>query len=402
MKDILIKEYLNTSKLNLPYKEANNIFNINFIDGAFIEVLGSQEKQYKVTFKDTKKNRIVHVSNINTNMWTRTNIKYCVDWNIEVRDTSTNQIVFEHQFNPTNKRVYIHLDSSSIGDTLAWFPYVDEFRKKWNCTVITSTFHNEWFESEYPDLEFVKPGAEVQDIYAMYSIGWHYNDKEVNKDRVPIDFKKYPLQQTATEILGLKYQEVKPKLSFRKTLQIDPIEGKYVVIAPHASAHAKYWNYPGGWQSIIDYLNDQGYKVVMITQEPLGDEWHDSKLGGTLTGVIDKTGDYPLDDRATDLMGADLFIGVGSGLSWLSWGLGTKTVMISGFSYPYTEFQDCERIYPKDPSVCRGCFNRKWLDPGDWEWCPDHKNTPRQFECTKTIEPSQVIESINKLCNIYN
>jgi autotransporter strand-loop-strand O-heptosyltransferase len=102
-----------------------------------------------------------------------------------------------------------------------------------------------------------------------------------------------------------------------------------------------------------------------------------------------------------DIRDAKLFIGVGSGLSWLSWALNTPTIMISGFSYPYTEFQDCERIFPEDLKTCRGCFNRKWLDPGDWEWCPDHKDTPRQFECTKNIKPDQVIVSIKKLLNIY-
>jgi hypothetical protein len=44
--------------------------------------------------------------------------------------------------------------------------------------------------------------------------------------------------------------------------------------------------------------------------------------------------------------------------------------------------------------VCTGCFNKHWLNPGDWEWCPEHKDTPRQFECTKTIKPEQVIKSI--------
>jgi len=395
MKDTLIKEYNNLNYLRIPSKEQSNIFNVNFVNGPFLEILGPLHEDYVVTFTDTKRSKVLHKAEINTNMWTRASVKYDVDCLIEVKSKSTNQIVFSHQYNPKGKRVYIHLDSKSIGDTLAWFPYVEEFRKKWECEVITSTFHNDWFESEYPELEFTNPGSEVHNLYAMYSIGWYYNGQEVNDEYVPVDFKKYPLQQTASEILGLKYKEVKPKLAFRKTLQLAPIEGKYAVIAPHASAHAKYWNYPGGWQTIIDYLNEQGYKVVMITQELLGDEWHDSKLGGTLTGVIDKTGDYPLEDRATDLMGADLFIGVGSGLSWLSWALGTKTIMISGFSYPYTEFQDAKRIYPLDNSVCRGCFNREWLNPGDWEWCPDHKDTPRQFECTKTITPQQVIEAID-------
>jgi autotransporter strand-loop-strand O-heptosyltransferase len=208
-----------------------------------------------------------------------------------------------------------------------------------------------------------------------------------------------PLQKTASDVLGLEYKEVLPRLDKSKVKR--QIEGKYVCIAPHASALAKYWNRPGGWQKVIDFLNEKGYKVVYISQEPMDRGWHDSKLGGTLQNVIDKSGDLPLSDRFADLCHADYFIGVGSGLSWLSWALNTPTIMISGFSYPYTEFQDCERIYPEDPKTCRGCFNRKWLDPGDWEWCPDHKDTPRQFECTKTIKPDQVIVSIKKLLNIY-
>ena len=245
MKDILIKEYSNTKNLKLQYKEASNVFNVNFVDGAFIEISGTQDAQYKVTFKDTKKNKIVHTATINNNMWARANLKYCIDWNIEVKNIANGEVVYEHQFNPKGKRVYIHLDSSAIGDTLAWFPYIEEFRKKWGCDVITSTFHNDWFESNYPELEFVSPGAEVADIYAMLSIGWFYNGKEINKEKIPIDFRKYPLQQTASEILNVKYKEIKPIISV-PDIDTD-IVGKYVVIAPHASSHAKYWMYPGGW-----------------------------------------------------------------------------------------------------------------------------------------------------------
>jgi autotransporter strand-loop-strand O-heptosyltransferase len=399
MKEVLINEYHNTDILRIPYKDPQNTINVNFVNGAFFEVLGPLQKNYNVKFVNTKTNRVLYETDISNNMWTRTNIKYLVKWRIDLYDKETNQKVSEHNFDPKGKRVYIHLESSALGDTLAWFPYIEEFRKEWECEVICSTFHNEWFEGNYPELTFVKPGSQVNSLYAMFNLGWFYEDKKVVFDKIPIDFKKYPLQQTATEILGLKYKEVKPKLILPE-YKTD-IEGKYVVIAPHASAHAKYWNHPGGWQTIIDYLIDKNYKVVMLTQEPHNDAWHDSKLGGTLQGIIDKTGNIKLEDRMVDIRDADLFIGLGSGLSWLSWAIGTPTILISGFSYPYTEFQDCERIYPKDIKTCRGCFNRHWLNPGDWEWCPDHKDTPRQFECTKVIEPSQVIESINKLLNIY-
>ena len=133
----------------------------------------------------------------------------------------------------------------------------------------------------------------------------------------------------------------------------------------------------------------------MITQEPLGDEWHDSKLGGTLKGVINKTGDASLSERANDIMNAKAFIGIGSGLSWLAWAVQTPVIMISGFSEAYSEFNDCERItHPKDK--CGGCFNKVRLDAGDWEWCPEHKDTDRHYECTTSIKPQLVVDAINR------
>ncbi len=249
------------------------------------------------------------------------------------------------------------------------------------------------FEENYPDIEFIKPGTPQDDLYAMYEVGWHYDEEgNIDHNRNPLDFRKIPLQGAAYNILGLEPEEIKPKLTFKNTGPT--IEGDYVVIAPHGSSHAKYWNYPGGWQAIIDHLNSKGYKVVMITQEPLGDKWHDSKLGGTLTGVIDKTGNHPLSERANDMLNAKAFIGIGSGLSWLAWALETPVVMISGFSEAYSEFKDCKRISPPK-NKCSGCFNRTRLDAGDWEWCPDHKNTNRMFECTKSIIPSTVINAID-------
>jgi len=400
MKEVLIQEYNNLKQLNLPYKQNENKFFINFVQGAKCEIVGDIQKSYIVKFIDTKFDKVLHESEITNNMWTKTSIQYFVWWRVEVYDKETDELVFEHDFNLKDKRVYIHLDSSAIGDTLAWFPYIDEFRKKHNCHVVCSTFHNKWFKDEYPELEFVEPSTEVFDLYAMYTIGWYYDeDRKVVDTKIPIEFKQHPLGQTSTSILGLEYFELRPKLSLPKKSR--QIEGKYVVIAPHASAHAKYWNYPGGWQAAIDYLNDKGYKVVMITSEKLGDTWHDSKLGGTLKGVINKTGNYPIEDRMIDMKYADAFIGVGSGLSWLAWSIGTPVVMISGFSEPYTEFLECERVFNYDTNVCTGCFNKHWLNPGDWEWCPEHQNTPRHFECTKTIKPEQVIVSIDKILNIY-
>jgi autotransporter strand-loop-strand O-heptosyltransferase len=394
MRDILIDVYNNTEILAIePGKKKNSIIH-NFIGQPHIEILGGVENKYKVEFIDKKSNEIVHTSVISNNMWTKCGRKYCTDWKIVITPENPIEDTTIIEFNPAGKRVYIALDSKSLGDTLAWFPMAEEFRKKWNCTVVCSTFRNEFFEKTYPEIQFVKPGTNVDNLYAQFNIGWYYfQDGKQDFSKCPGDFRMMPLQQTASDVLGLDPIEIVPVLDKSKIKK--QIDGKYVCIAPHASALAKYWNRPGGWQSVIDYLNDKGYKVVYISQEPMDNGWHDSKLGGQLKNIIDKSGDLPLADRFNDLCFADYFIGVGSGLSWLAWASGVKTMMISGFSRPFTEFQtNCDRMF--NESVCNGCFNTHKLDPGDWRWCPEHKDTPRHFECTKTITEHQIIDVLEQ------
>ena len=403
MKEVLIKEYNNLENLRIKPKKDDLLYNIHFIGGAFCEIRGAEDTNFRIEFIDKKTNEFLHYHDITNNMWTRTNTKYFIDYLIKIKNRDTGEVIHECEYDAKGKRVMICFDSKAIGDTLAWFPYVEEFRKKHECEVVISTFHNEWFKENYPDLEFIEPGDTAYNLYARYDIGWYYNEPDyaenntIDFSKTPTDFRKNPLGKTCSDILGLDFKEIKPKLTFKNTGST--IEGDYVVIAPHGSAHAKYWNRKGGWQDVIDHLNNNGYKVVMITQEPLGDEWHDSKLGGTLKGVIDKTGDAPLSERANDMMNAKAFIGIGSGLSWLAWGLGTPVVMISGFSEPYSEFEDCERVFTPEGN-CNGCFNRVRLNAGDWEWCPDHKDTDRHYECTKSISSSTVISAVNKQLGI--
>ena len=110
-------------------------------------------------------------------------------------------------------------------------------------------------------------------------------------------------------------------------------------------------------------------------------------VGGSVQEVIN--------DMAT----CEFFIGIGSGLSWLAWAAKLPIVLISGFSYDFTETSiDTYRVINK--SVCTGCFNTHRLDPGDWNWCPLYKDTDRQFECTKSISTEIVISEINKIINL--
>ena len=94
------------------------------------------------------------------------------------------------------------------------------------------------------------------------------------------------------------------------------------------------------------------------------------------------------------MLSCEFFIGVGSGLSWVAWTLGIPTVLISGFSKPISEFGGDNVVRIFNSSVCNGCYNRFRLDAGDWNWCPDQKDTERQFECTKSITSKMVIDAI--------
>jgi autotransporter strand-loop-strand O-heptosyltransferase len=360
------------------------IINQNFVNNPFLEVLGTSDSSFRIEFYDELGK--CHYSNtLSINHWIRLNREYFTEWNTKVWENG--YLIHDYTLDLKGKRVFITLESSSLGDTLAWVPFIREFKDKHDCELIVSTFMNNLFRESYPDIEFVEPGSVVNNIYAMYKIGWFYKDDEFDLAKNPNDFRKEPLQKTASDILGLEYKET------RALLNIPKVEKKKKVgIGMHSTCQAKYWNNPNGWQEVVDYLNYLGYEVVLYSKENDGymGNFHPIGINKFEAGSIEKL----IDDMAT----CEFFVGLGSGLSWLSWTIGLPTVLISGFSEEQSEtVLNTYRVINK--SVCNGCFNRHRLDSGDWNWCPDHKGTERQFECTKQITSSMVIEKINQIIN---
>jgi autotransporter strand-loop-strand O-heptosyltransferase len=366
--------------------EVKNIVSVHFVKGAFVEIKGPYKAEYTVDFIDNRSGKRIYSSNIGNNCWTKCNHEYFIEWKIQIYQNG--KLWYEHLYDATDKRVYIPLDSKALGDTMAWFPYVDEFRKKHNCKVITSTFMNDLFVDQYPELEFINPGEAAEHLYAMYSVGLFYTDNnEPNLQKNPNDFRKQPLQKMCSDILGLEYVEVRPKVK-QNPIEINS-ELKQICIGVFGTAQPKFWNNKDGWQYVVDWLNSKGYTVKLISKE--GDDYMGNKLP---TGIV-KHPNGPLSDVIDELRKSKAFIGIGSGLSWLSWAVNTPTVLVSGFSYDWAEMQDCVRIGAPE-GKCSGCFNRYRLDAGDWNWCPDHKGTDRQFECTKSITPQSVIKELEK------
>lgn len=380
----MIYDNLKKNKNNIV--EVKNKVIIHFVKGPYVEIKGNIDSEYTVKFIDNKTGKVHYSTNIKNNCWCKCSIEYFVEWKIVIYQND--KIWYEYVYNSKGKRVYIAMDSKALGDSLAWVSYVEEFRKQHECEVITSTFMNHMFEERYPNVKFVEPGKAVENLYAMYCVGLFYNDdSSINFFKNPIDPKTQTMQKMCSDILGLDFKEVKTLIK-KRNVKIDP-NLKQVCIGVFGTAQSKFWNNPTGWQDVVDWLKKKGYTVKLVSKE--GDDYMGNKLP---KGII-KHPNGPLELVMDEMLKSKAFIGIGSGLSWLSWSLNVPTVLISGFSYDWAEMQDCYRVAaPK--GKCEGCFNRIRLDAGDWNWCPDHKGTERQFECTKSITSEMVINELKK------
>ena len=529
------------------YKDVT--YNISFNNGCQVDIIGDENsnEEFIVEIIGPNANDINSIGYreiLKPGMSFKTPIQFYKNWHVNIRKSesgeysTSNELLVEHDINLKNQNVLIVFDSKCLGDTLAWIPYVEEFRKKHNCIVYCATFQNHLFWREYSEIRFIDAKEDEnaleylnnfmksinQNIYATYFIGWYVpwenfpipdqygNIYGYQGTKNPNDFKKIPLQQTASDILGLNfkeinssnicsnkcwgvnnydgsccnienrdfiigphldaddfikklnkkrkdvfydyeegknifpdkqvwqnkknypalkidlnnnkkpcifydtklkncsvyeirpqtcqkyncdyleknktyYKEIKPKITIPKNNR--PIKEKYVCISEFSTGYAKQWNYPIkgsniGWQKIVDCLNEQGYKVIVISKEKT-----------ELKNIIDHTGNFSIEQRINEINHCEFFIGVSSGLAWLAWAINKKVVMISNFTDKFFEF-NCIRI--DNTNVCHGCWHKHDVERGNFDWCPENKD----FECTKNITPEMVIMEISKLIKSNN
>lgn len=376
------------------YKETHNEvskpnqININFIDQPFVEIVGKDERDYVVRFIDNDKDKLVYFSNLKNNQWAKCNRRWFTNWKIEIESSDGKK--FTHTMDLKDKRVFIIFESSSLGDTIAWIPYVAEFRKKHGCHVIVSTFQNSLFEEQYTELEFVEPGTSVTDLYALYRLGVFYDDTGVDTTKHRTDFRKLRLQEYASDILGLDFEEITPKM---KSLEPNKANKPYICIANHSTAQSKYWNNPNGWQELVDYVKGLGFDVYLLSKED------DGYMGNVNPKGVIKISNKSLEEIGSILLGSTGFVGISSGLSWLAWALNVPTILISGQTDKSLEpSSNIKRII--NENVCHACFSRHLFDRSDWNWCPDQGGTERQFECSKTITFDEVKPKLDEILNI--
>lgn len=356
---------------DLAQPDENIKIDHNFILEPFLEIRGRSKSKFRVEYYDEE--GVCHYRNtIGAQHWIKINRRWFTKWTIKV--WKDEELYYEYTLDYTGKRVYIALDSKSLGDTIAWMPYALEFQKKHNCQVVVSTFKNFLFDVVYPELEFIEPGQPASNIYAQYCVGWFYDE---NKE--PSLCNTVKLQEAATNILGLEFQELKPRIAFTSS---NNLYDRYVTIATNSTAGCKFWT-KEGWQSVINFLYEKGYRVINVSKEknPFDN--------------CEQIEDASLENTMNVIHHSHLFIGLSSGLSWLAWAMDKKVVMISNFTDENHEFE-CIRIINKN--VCHGCWNKAEVKfDKSWEWCPFLKGTPRQFECQTSITAQDLIYKIQNL-----
>jgi autotransporter strand-loop-strand O-heptosyltransferase len=367
----------------LPTQPGPKGLRFDFNDGCRV-TLPESEGPWRVRLTDPDTSNILFQTELKTG---RVNSikRYYIRFRLEV--WLNGESVLVHDYSARDRDVLVQFPVGTIGDPLGWFPYAVKFQERHGCRLTCAMGDKliALLRDGYPKITFcthdeIKP----ERYYATYSMGLFFDDKE--NVYQPCDFRHVGLHRTAGYILGVDPTERPPRISLGNERR--PVAEPYVCIAVQSTTQCKYWNNPNGWREIVAFLKQAGYRVICIDQKPA----HGTGLiwNHIPNGAEDETGDRPLQERARWLKHAEFFVGLSSGLSWLAWAVGTPVVMISGCTHPTNEFATSYRVI--NYHACNSCWNdvRVRFDHKDFLWCPRHKDTARQFECTRLITSEQV------------
>jgi autotransporter strand-loop-strand O-heptosyltransferase len=374
----------------IPTQEGPNGIRFDYNDGCRV-MLPEWEHPWRLRLSDIDTGNILFETDLKAGRVNSTK-RYFVRVRLQI--WANGESVLSHDYSAKDREVLVQLPIGTLGDPMGWFPYAVKFREQHGCrlTCLMSDKLIPLFENSYPDITFVTTEqVKVERYYATYSIGLFFDDKEFVHQ--PCDFRHVGLHRTAGYILGVDPAEVAPNIALADDTR--PIAEPYVCIAVQSTTQSKYWNNPTGWRELVGFLKEAGYRVICIDQKAT----HGAGLiwNHIPNGAEDETGDRPLRERARWLKHADFFIGLSSGLSWLAWAVRTPVVLISGFTHPTNEFDTPHRVI--NYHACNSCWNdvRHRFDHKDFMYCPRHKDTPRQFECTRLITTEQVKAAVQRI-----
>lgn len=188
---------------------ADVCFYPTFTNGLKLDIKSNKPQILYIKIVDNDKNEILCEDNFISNEPFIFESTKFLNYGISVYNIN-GQEIYNYKLNLENKKVWIKLENSSIGESISWVPYVEEFRKKHKCDVFCTTYWNNLFVVEYPNIQFVgiDEVVNINALFAVYKI--RCNDKDENS------------QKTIYDSLGLDYKEIKlnPVLEHIKKISI--------------------------------------------------------------------------------------------------------------------------------------------------------------------------------------
>jgi len=381
---------------DIPTQQGPDGLRFDFNDGCRV-LLPESAHPWRVRISDLDTGNVLFETEIRAGRVNSTK-RYFVRFRLEV--WQRDEKLLSHDYDAAGRNVLVRFPVDTLGDPLGWFPYAVKFQEKHGCR-LTCVMNAKLFpllRDAYPDIDFViEDQVDGGRFYASYTVVVYFvkGGMYEHKDQVPTDYRFVGLHRAAAYILGVDPADRPPRIAISNDTR--PIAEPYVCIASQSTMQAKYWNNPHGWREVVAFLKSSGYRVICIDQKHT--HGHGLVWNRMPDGAEDLTGDQPLSERARWLKHAEFFVGLSSGLSWLAWAVGTPVVMISGFTHPITEFATPYRVI--NYHACNSCWNdvQAHFDRHDFLTCPRHKDTPRQFECTRLITAEHVKRVIRTIPN---
>jgi autotransporter strand-loop-strand O-heptosyltransferase len=269
-----------------------------------------------------------------------------------------------------NMDVMLHIDSFCLGDTICWGSLLEAFVENHKPSKLcVTTFWPELFR-DTDRISFLSAVSDETHVCDRF-ISSGYDKRNLNHVR-------HGMFWAAKESMKLP-QDARVDLSIFRKHQFQRQQNK-ITIAPESKKKIARWDYLGnyGWQEVVDRLNSNGFEVHNVS--------HEQML--MLRGVHSHHGNDDINEALRHICESRIFIGLGSGLSWLAWAYGIPVVMIAGFTKPFMEFP-CYRVI--NPHACFGCFN---VFTNVTSSCPIFQGTPRANECHNSITPDMVMAQV--------
>lgn len=368
-------------------------FRYNFHLGACLEYIGTKDDPpVKVQFIDLDTNGVRYETTLTPSTWASADQKQFIKWYIKIT-TLDNSILWQHTLDLSGQRVIIAYPYTTLGDFLCWMPVFEMFRVKHNCRLIVQCSRIEYINAvckSYPNIFFTTEYAKLinEGVYAVYEPSLQIYDSVFWDGKYP----RYTTpQQAVLQCLGLKYQPQQLRIDYDDTRP--DVDGKYVCLTEYGlSNFEKNWLYPMGWQTVANFLMENGYKVIPISNEP-------TNLVGD--GIIDRTG-LSISEMARYIKYADCMVGAATAAICVGTATNTPTICISTNTWMDTDFP-LHFVYNHTEGTCFGCYTWKKQESGSCDkkhrvdWAPNWIDVP---ECSLNITPEMVINKIKDVLTI--